>query len=61
MRTMAISYFESNQRTIIHYQEDGEERIREEYKGIAIKSAERKFRLTHGLKGLHIKKHIINH
>lgn len=61
MREMTISHFEENNRTIIHYIEDGQERIREEYKGISIKTAERKFREKHGLKGVRIEKHVHEH
>ena len=61
MREMTISHFAENNRTIIHYIEDNEPRIREEYKGISIKTAERKFREKHSLKGVKIEKRIHEH
>ena len=57
---MTITHFAFNNRTIIKYRA-GDDIIREAYMGVSIKTAERKFREAHGLKGKKIRKTVFDH
>ena len=57
---MTITHFASNNRTIIKYRTE-EGITQESYEGISIKTAERKFREAHGLKGQKIRKTVFDH